>query len=142
MNERPFDCLVAWEGRGEPGPAWSREDGGPSERSLEPVPRLRHEQIDAAGSLGRRRNRLVRLAKEPFVCFVPPDAEVTCDDVAAGVRLLREDTHASAAALGGGAPAIEQVTFFGLPWRGARRPAPGARRARREILASMGSAAV
>ena len=148
MNETPFDCLVAWERPGEPedpGPAWSREVEGPSERRLEPALRLRHERIGTGGTLGRRRNSLVHRAKEPFVCFVPPDAEVTCDDVAAGVRRLREDSHASAVALGGGASAIEQVTFFGLPWRRERRPPTAARRpprARREILAPMGSPAL
>jgi len=142
VNETPFDCLVAWERRGEPGPAWPREAEGQSERHLGPALRLRHEHVGAAATLGRRRNSLVYRAKEPFVCFVPTGAVVTCDDVGAGVRRLREDTHASAVAIGGGAPAIEQVTFFGLPWRGDRHRTPDARRSRREILAPMGSAAV
>ena len=139
MNDTSFDCLVAWEGCEEPGPAWPRTIEGSPEHHLGPVLRLRHEQIGAVGPLGRRRNDLVGRAKEPFVCFVPPGAEVTCDDVAAGVRRLREDARASAAALGRGVPATEQVTFFGLPWRsdrGRTRPL------RREILASMGSATV
>ncbi len=136
MNDTSFDCLVAWEGSEEPGPAWPRTIEGSPEHRLGPVLRLRHEQVGVVGSLGRRRNDLVGRAKEPFVCFVPPGADVTCDDVAAGVRRLREDARASAAALGRGVPATEQVTFFGLPWRGDRR------RTRREILASMGSAAM
>ena len=135
MNEMPFDCLVAWEGREEPGPTWSGVERAPGRR-LGAVQSFRHEQIGTGETLGRRRNGLVRRAKEPFVCFVPPGAEITCDDVSAGLRRLSQDPHASAVALGRGIPSIEGVTFFGLPWRGDRR------RTRREILASMGSAAM
>jgi len=70
------------------------------------------------------------------VCFVPPDAAASAQDVAEGIRRLLRDAHVGAAAVGDAEGGPLEVTFFGLPWRSGRR------RARREVLASVGSAVV
>ena len=136
MNDTPFDCLVAWEGADDPGPTWPRTIEGLPEQCLGPGLQLRHEHLGAVGTLARRRNGLVARVNEPFVCFVPPGAEVTCDDVATGVRRLSEDPRLWAVAIGRGVPGTQHVTFFGLPWRNDQGRTRGPRR---EILASMGS---